>query len=305
MSILRLEEPREASRWCAARRAEGRSLGFVPTMGALHEGHLSLVSRALAENELACVSIFVNPLQFDEAGDLAAYPRDFAADTRLLEGVGCGMAFTGTLAQFFESELLPGGGFPPDRLLDPGPSARGLEGACRSGHFEGVATIVDRLFEVVAPDRAYFGQKDFQQSLVISDLARRRGGPEVIVCSTSRERSGLARSSRNELLSAGDRARAACLSRSLARAASLWRGGEHDPARLEAAMRAELEDEPLEIEYAAVRDPRRWSAETPSAPIQEAVALVAARLGEVRLIDNHLLAEPGPAPHSLGGERKR
>ena len=301
MSLIRFQDPREAARWCATLRAEGRSLGFVPTMGALHDGHLSLVRRALAENDVACVSIFVNPLQFGEVRDLLAYPRDFAEDTRLLEELGCQMAFTGTLAQFFSGELLPDGAFPPERLLDPGPSARGLEGAFREGHFEGVATIVDRLFELVAPDRTYFGQKDFQQCLVIGDLARARGGPEVVVCPTSREPTGLARSSRNERLPAAGRARAACLSRALARAASRWREGERDPLRLEGVMRAELEGEELELEYAAVRDPGRWTEATPEGPLEEAVGLVAARLGEVRLIDNHLLFEPGP--FASGAER--
>jgi pantoate--beta-alanine ligase len=294
MSIAILESPAEARRWCEHARAGGASLGFVPTMGALHVGHLSLVERALAENDLACVSVFVNPLQFDEDGDLENYPRDWLGDARRLDAIGCSMVFTGSLAQFFEGELDASGDLPPERLVDPGPGARGLEGACRSGHFDGVATIVDRLFDVVVPSRAYFGQKDFQQSLVISDLARRRGTPEVVVCPISREASGLARSSRNERLDGPTRERAACLARALSAAALAWQAGERDVARLERDLGAALDLPGVELEYAAVRDSRAWTAEPPDGAPREAVALVAARFGEVRLIDNHLLSEAPP-----------
>jgi len=231
--LCSLDSPALAREWCRARRAEGLSLGFVPTMGFLHEGHLSLVSRALAENDLCAVSIFVNPLQFDEGADLEAYPRDWEGDTSLLREAGADLVFTGTLAQFFEGELDAQGNLPGERLLDPGPGAHGLEGACRSGHFEGVATIVDRLFEVVGPDRAYFGQKDLQQTLVVRDLAARRGSPEVVVCPTSREPSGLARSSRNARLGPEELQRATCISRALFAASRAWLDGEPTVAALE------------------------------------------------------------------------
>ncbi len=292
--LQRLTSPAAARCWCAARRAEGRSLGFVPTMGYLHEGHLSLVRRALAENDLCAVSVFVNPLQFDEAADLENYPRDWEGDTRLLEEAGAQMVFTGTLEQFFEGELDPSGALPRERLVDPGPGAAGLEGSCRAGHFDGVATIVDRLFEVVAPDRAYFGRKDLQQTLVVRAVAERRGGPEIVVCDTSREPSGLARSSRNARLTDEERARAACLSRALARAAAAWRAGEASPAALEATLGAALAVPGVELEYAAVRDLAGWTAERPAVPLREPVALVAARIGPVRLIDNHPLDGPFP-----------
>ena len=298
MKIERLPDPQRAAEWCEARRAAGASLGFVPTMGALHAGHLSLVSRALEENELACVSVFVNPLQFDEASDLTNYPRDLDGDAEQLERVGCQMVFTGTLAQFFPGELRDDGTLPEERLLDPGPSALGLEGACRSGHFEGVATIVDRLFEVVRPDAAYFGQKDFQQSLVVSDLAVRRGGPRVVVCPISREPSGLARSSRNERLSPKERVLAACLSGALAATVRVWREGERDAGQLEALLHATLEQPGVLVEYATLRERHRWSASPPSGDLEQAVALVAARIGAVRLIDNHLLDEEWPLPAS-------
>lgn len=296
MSLLRLDTPAEARAWCAARRAEGRTIGFVATMGYLHEGHVSLVRRALAENDLCVVSVFVNPLQFGEAADLDNYPRDPERDARLLDAAGAQLVFTGTLAQFFPDELLGDGSFPPEHLKDPGPGAVGMEGEFRGGHFDGVATIVDRLFDVTGPARAYFGQKDLQQTLVAQHVAAARGGPEIVVCPISRESSGLARSSRNARLSEDEFEQAACLSRGLARAASLWQAGEREPAALEAALARALEEAGVEPEYAAVRDLAAWTSGPPGAPLSQPVALVAARVGPVRLIDNHVLDEAPPGP---------
>lgn len=292
-----LPDPEAARRWCRETRRAGRSLGFVPTMGALHEGHLSLVRRALAENDRVCVSIFVNPLQFDDPADLARYPRDLAGDARLLGAAGCHMTFTGTLEQFFPGQLDATGRLDPAQAVDPGPFAEGLEGELRPGHFAGVATIVARLFELVAPERAYFGRKDLQQCLVVEDLVRRRGGPRIVVCPTQREPSGLARSSRNELLGPEARARAARLFAALRVGEELWAGGLRDPALLRAGMLAALEGAGLELEYLELRDPTRWSAAAPTGPLERAVALVAARLGGVRLIDNHPL---GGDPEGTG-----
>ncbi|MCL4152873.1 UNVERIFIED_CONTAM: hypothetical protein GTU68_042388 [Idotea baltica] len=278
----------DARDWCASQRAAGKTIGFVPTMGALHAGHLSLVRQALAENDVVCVSVFVNPLQFDEAADLAAYPRDWEGDVQLLESVGCAMVFT----------LDDAGQFPATQLEDPGPGALGLEGATRTGHFEGVATIVKRLFEVVEPTRAYFGQKDFQQTLVVRHLVQRSGGPEVVVCPIARETSGLARSSRNERLSAEERDGAVFLSGALARCAEAWQAGERDAAVLEALLQDSIQSAGRAFDYAAVRDPSAWTVERPSGPLTAAVAVVAARVGPVRLLDNHLLAEPFPEPEA-------
>jgi pantoate--beta-alanine ligase len=285
-SVLeRCADPAAARRWCAAQRAAGARIGFVPTMGALHEGHLSLVRRALAENERACVSVFVNPLQFDDARDYDRYPRDLEADARLLASVGCSMLFTGTLAQFFPERA----GDASVPLRAPGPAAEGLEGAFRPGHFAGVATICARLFELVRPARAYFGAKDFQQCLVVQHLARTLGFPEIVVCPTAREADGLARSSRNQLLTPAQRAQAPALARALFAARAAWREGEREPARLEALLAAELVRAGIQVEYAEVRDPARFS-ERPRAPLVRARALIAARLGRVRLIDNLDLA---------------
>jgi len=290
--IVRLDDPRAAAEWCATERAARRTLGFVPTMGALHAGHVSLVRRALEENDVVCVSVFVNPLQFDEAQDFDHYPRDLGRDVELLDEAGCSMVFTGTLAQFFPAELDAAGRLRPEHWIEPGAAARGLEGACRSGHFEGVATIVDRLFEVVAPTRAYFGQKDYQQALVVGELARARGGPEVCVCAIAREAHGLARSSRNERLSADHRERAGVIHRALLAADELWRRGERDADVLANELRTVLNTEPqLELEYAELRDPQAWTAEAPHERLDQAVALIAGRFGPVRLIDNRVLGE--------------
>ena len=279
--ITTFSDPCAAAHWCATMHEQGNGLGFVPTMGALHEGHLGLVRRAAAENDGVCVSIFVNPLQFDEARDFERYPRDFERDARLLAEAGAQMAFTGTLEGFF-----PGG---KPALEAPGPCAEGLEGALRPGHFAGVATIVRRLFELVRPARAYFGQKDFQQTLVVRDLARRLGFPPVTVCPTAREPDGLARSSRNVFLAPAERAQAAAIPRALEALAQRWRAGERAPAELSRALREALARPEFALDYATVRDPERWSADEPRQPLERAVALVALRLGSVRLIDNRAL----------------
>ena len=290
--IARFDDPSAAAEWCATQRAAGRTLGFVPTMGALHAGHVSLVRRALEENDVVCVSVFVNPLQFDEAQDFDHYPRDFGRDVELLDEVGCSMVFTGTLAHFFPVELDAEGRLKPEHWVEPGAAAAGLEGACRSGHFEGVATIVDRLFDVVGPTRAYFGQKDYQQALVVGELARARGNPEVRVCAIAREAHGLARSSRNERLSADSRERAGVIHRALLAADELWRRGERNADVLANELRTVLNTEPqLELEYAELRDPQAWTAEAPHERLDQAVALIAGRFGPVRLIDNRVLGE--------------
>ncbi len=292
--VLRLENPEAAAAWCKEVREKGESLGFVPTMGALHEGHLSLVRRAREENDRVCVSVFVNPLQFNDPRDYERYPRDFRADAALLAEHGCDMVFTGTLAQFFPGSR---GELERIELLTPGPAAVSLEGDVRPGHFQGVATIVGRLFELVEPDRAYFGLKDFQQCLVVKHLAASMEGPEVIACETLREPSGLARSSRNELLSEGQRREAVVIHRALQEARDAWRREQvRDPAELARRLRAVLEDSPLEVEYAEVRDPDHWTADVPPGPLERAVALVAGQLGGVRLIDNMRLDDPIAEP---------
>ena len=285
MSLERCPEPAAAARWCAARRTQGATLGFVPTMGALHEGHLTLVERARRECDAVVVSVFVNPLQFNDPRDYERYPRDLEGDARLLAGAGAALLFSGTLAQFFP-EAGPDGRVP---LRTPGPSAQGLEGEFRPGHFAGVATICARLFELVRPARAYFGAKDFQQCRVVTELAAELGFPEVVVCPTSRDKDGLARSSRNQLLTSDDRREALALSRALFAARAAFQAGERRAAALEQLLARELARGRVEVEYAVVRDPARLS-ELPREPLGAARALIAARVGRVRLIDNLDLA---------------
>ena len=304
VEIARCAHPAAARAWLAEHRGE-RSVGFVPTMGALHEGHLELVRRARRENDLVVVSIFVNPLQFDDPRDLERYPRDLERDAALLASAGGDLVFTG--------ELVGAEGFFPEHAAaaevperDPGPGAEGLEGALRPGHFAGVATIVARLFDVVGPTRAYFGQKDFQQTRVVLGLG---AGCEVVVCPIAREAHGLARSSRNELLGADVRAEADVLVHTLEWAAWLYRAGLRDPAALGRGMAAYLHDhapEGFELEYAEVRDPNQWTAGVPERLGDAAVALLAVRVpgthgGAVRLIDNLLLHEVAARePHAVG-----
>jgi len=292
MSLVRYESVSPAAEWCAAQRELGKTIGFVPTMGALHEGHLGLVERSVASCDVTVVSVFVNPLQFDDPGDLERYPRDLDADARLLEGIGCDLVFTGTLPQFFPDAIDEMGSLEPGTLRSPGPCAEGLEGDSRAGHFIGVATIVHRLFEVVVPTRAFFGRKDYQQALVVQEVARRLGGPEIEVCPTSREEEGLAQSSRNQRLSESEREVALILSQALASCDAKWRSGVRDPDTLQATLAAPFEGASgVRLDYAAVRDLAKWTAEDPIGRLDSCVALVAARVGPVRLIDNLILGE--------------
>ncbi len=280
--ILDLPNPQRAAQWCIAQRAAGRTLGFVPTMGALHEGHLSLVRHAVSRNDATCASIFVNPLQFNDTGDFERYPRDHAFDKQLLQDEGCDMVFTGTLTQFFPNAS----NFKDIKTLDPGKFAQGLEGDYRPRHFAGVCTIVERLFKTVGYCTAYFGEKDFQQTLVVKDLARTMGYPGINIRPTIREQDGLALSSRNVLLTAQDRTRAVCLYNALMAAKKSWRQGERDAERLRSVMREILVEADVKIDYADVRDPEHWQTHSPNGKMERARALIAVHLGKVRLIDN-------------------
>ena len=291
--ITRLPSPRDAAEWCHRVRRRGLSIGYVPTMGALHEGHLALIGKALGDNDICCVSIFVNPLQFNDPRDLAKYPVDLERDCRLLDKAGCNMVYTGSLRQFFPEN--PNTGTIP--LLDPGDAAAGLEGEWRPGHLAGVATIVDRLFRTAGDCSAYFGEKDFQQTLVVGYLAKKLARENikinVIVHPTVREPSGLAISSRNQYLSPRHKTIAPKLHVALCAARDAWKNGLRDPAGLEKTMRRIVRQYPeIRLEYAAIRDEANWSRQAPSGRIGSPRALIAARLGEVRLIDTLLLEAP-------------
>jgi len=264
-----------------ARRA-GRRLGFVPTMGALHEGHLSLVRAAKAECDCAVVSIFVNPSQFGPNEDFSKYPRTLEADLDLLAGVGAEFVF----APGNEEIYRPG----HDTWVEVGAVAAPLEGACRPGHFRGVATVVLKLLNIVQPDVAYFGQKDYQQALVVQRMAADLDLPSAIrVCPIVREPDGLALSSRNRYLSPAARQRATVLWKSLQQAGALVASGERDAARIVARMREVLHTaEDARIDYAVLVDPETLApVEALDRPV---LAALAVRIENTRLIDNAILA---------------
>jgi pantoate--beta-alanine ligase len=269
---------REASRrW----RRDGKSIGLVPTMGALHAGHMSLVAAARAENDVVVVSVFVNPLQFGLNEDLDRYPRDWDRDRELLEEAEVNVVYKPSVEEMY----------PPDsstRVHVTGLTDT-LEGAARPGHFEGVATVVTKLFAAVQPDRAYFGQKDAQQVAVVQRLARDLDlGVEIRVVPTVREPDGLALSSRNVYLGAEERNAALTISAALREAAEAYKSGERDPMKLRTRIAARLALEPLvEPEYVDLVD---------AATFQKpgTLAVVAARVGKTRLIDNHDLTKPLP-----------
>ncbi len=267
-------------------RGEGKTIGFVPTMGALHEGHLSLMRRAKSDCDLVVVSIFVNPLQFGPNEDFARYPRDLNRDLQLTSNVGVEALFAPEV-----EELFP----PGHQTVVDVPELSGLlEGARRPGHFRGVATVVTKLLNIVQPDRAYFGQKDYQQLLVIERLARDLHLQTTIaMVPTVREPDGLALSSRNAYLSPEERAAAGVLSRALQRAEALVADGERDAGRVQREVEALIQAEPLaSLDYVALANPETLQ---PAASLAEGVTLVAvaARFGATRLIDNTLVAPEG------------
>ncbi|MBM4033535.1 MAG: pantoate--beta-alanine ligase [Planctomycetes bacterium] len=266
----------------APHRAAGASIGFVPTMGALHEGHLSLVRRAKAECGIAVVSIFVNPAQFGPKEDLARYPRDLAGDSRLCESVGVDALFAPDASEIYPEGFCTW-------VSQDDDTARRLEGECRPGHFRGVLTVCLKLFNVVQPHRAYFGQKDYQQALMVRRMARQLGLPmEVVISPTVREPDGLAMSSRNRYLDPAARRQAACLASALERARGAVAAGERDAALLADLIRSEiLAGGPCEIDYIAIADPDTLApVDTLRGPT---VALLAVRIAGTRLIDNMML----------------
>ena len=264
-----------------------RPLGIVPTMGALHRGHLTLVQRALAENRSVVVSIFVNPTQFGPKEDLQSYPRDLSRDLAVLEGLGVDMAFVPSADEMYPAAS--------DSWVSVDGISLRLEGEHRPGHFRGVATVVAKLFNIFRPDRAYFGRKDAQQLAVVRRMAADLNtGVDIVAVPTVRDADGLAISSRNASLTPDQRRAAPALYRGLTRAETLWRDGERDPAVLRSTVRHVLEAEPLvdSIDYVSVADPD--SMEEISTVDGPALILATIRMGATRLIDNVALGGPGP-----------
>ena len=272
----------------AALNAAPRPIGFVPTMGALHAGHAALIRAARAECATVIVSIYVNPKQFTAAADLAAYPRTLDADATLAEAHGADLLFHPSDAEIY----------PPDEVVppvDPGPLALRLEGAARPGHFAGVATVVSRLFDLVQPDRAYFGEKDAQQLRVVEWItARRTSAPRISIrrVPTVRDTDGLALSSRNARLSPAGRTAAAAIPRALNAARDVLAPGTSTVAQVRAAALHLLSQQPeLTLEYLDLADPLTLEALPESATVNEALLTIAVAVDDVRLLDERLLGE--------------
>jgi pantoate--beta-alanine ligase len=272
----------------AKRREIRGSLGFVPTMGFLHEGHLSLVRRARKENDHVAVSIFVNPIQFLPTEDLQAYPRNEERDLALLEKTGTDLIFLPTVSAMYPEGTCT--------FVEVDSLSQVLEGAFRPGHFRGVATVVIKLFNLVEPTRAYFGQKDAQQTLVIKKMvADLNMNLEVVVCPTIREANGLAMSSRNVYLSPEQRRSALVISQALFAARDRWAAGERDGETLRNFMRNMIARIPgIQIDYVSLADPENLTELERAG--ESALALLAVRIGGVRLIDNMMMGKSSSFP---------
>ncbi|MDR1455902.1 MAG: pantoate--beta-alanine ligase [Tannerella sp.] len=273
--VRKIQELREA---LARERLAGKRIGFVPTMGALHGGHISLVERCRAANDVCVVSIFVNPTQFNDRRDLAAYPRTLEKDSEWLDAAGCDYLFVPS-----EEEMYPE---PDTRVFELGTVARGMEGAFRPGHFNGVAQIVSKLFRAVEPDSACFGEKDFQQVAVVREMVRQLGLPvQIVACPILREPDGLAMSSRNVRLTAGQRRMAPLIAATLKESRTFAAGKSVREVR--ERVTDSLNRPPLlRVEYFEIVDGttllpiRQWNESA------EPVGCIAVYCGEVRLIDN-------------------
>jgi pantoate--beta-alanine ligase len=277
-----IEEVREYTRHIRAGR---KSLGLVPTMGALHEGHLNLVRRARSDCDAVVASIFLNPTQFGPHEDLSRYPRDLQRDAGLLAAHGVDAVFAPRALEMYPD------GF--ESFVDPGPVASLLEGAARPGHFRGVATVVLKLFNVLCPDVAYFGQKDFQQAVIIHRVVRDLNlDLRLVVCPIVRDRDGLAMSSRNGYLRTLDREAALVLHRSLQHAGELYESGETDARRIGHEIQKVCASESrIQLDYAVIVEPVHLQAV--DRVTTGSVALVAARVGPTRLIDNLIFGSAG------------
>lgn len=261
-------------------RAEGLTVGLVPTMGYLHEGHKSLIDRAVAENDRVVVSVFVNPMQFGPSEDLESYPRDMDRDAALCEKAGASLIFHPDPSEMYHEDF--------SSFVDMNTLTGGLCGKTRPIHFRGVCTVVAKLFNIVTPDRAYFGQKDAQQLAVIrhmvSDLSF---GIEIVGCPIIREEDGLAKSSRNTYLSEQERQAALVLSKSLALGKQALEAGEKDAAKVRSVILDNLEKEPLaKVDYVEVVD---WNTLEPVSQVEGSVLVaIAVYIGKTRLIDNFI-----------------
>ncbi len=268
----------DTKRFVRDAKDKGLSVGFVPTMGALHKGHLSLMEKAKAENDILAVSVFVNPLQFNNPEDLEKYPRDFEKDRKLLEETGCDLLFYPDAEEMYPE--------PVSTQYDFGDLEKVMEGPMRPGHFNGVAIVVKKLFEIIEPDRAYFGEKDFQQLAIIQKLVKMENLPVTIVpCPIVREGDGLAMSSRNERLTAGQRQMAPFIHQTLKEAVKKSRFMTPDEIRF--FVKNRFKDQPeFKLEYFELSDDKELQPVSTWNDASGIIGFVACWLGNVRLIDN-------------------
>ncbi|MFV0377159.1 MAG: pantoate--beta-alanine ligase [Mangrovibacterium sp.] len=279
--MLVIKEIKDLQALISNQRTEGKRIGFVPTMGALHEGHISLVDEAGRQTDFVVVSIFVNPTQFNDANDLAKYPKTLEADTKMLAKTACQVIFAPEVATMYPK--------PDTRQFSFGRLEQVMEGQFRPGHFNGVAQIVSKLFDVVKPDKAFFGQKDFQQLVIVKAMVKQLNLPvEIVPCPIIREASGLARSSRNERLSPEQRSHAAVIYQTLLEAKN--NAGKVSVEGMKRQVTEQINANPyLKIEYVDVVDDielkqiKNWDE-----PVNK-VLCIAVFCGEVRLIDNLLI----------------
>ncbi len=262
-------------------RKEGKKLGFVPTMGALHKGHLELVKQAVRENDVVVCSIFVNPIQFNNPRDLAKYPRAFESDVALLKEVGCEVIFYPTVDEMYPE--------PVKKVYEFGKLDKVMEGMFRQGHFNGVAVVVKKLFDIVMPHRAYFGEKDYQQLAIIKALVIMENlDVDIVPCATVREVDGLAMSSRNVRLVPEQRRRASLIYETLLKARNMYPVSSVGNIKKEVVN--SIDKEPfMELEYFEISDTVTLEPITDKKPDKAVVACIAVYMGDVRLIDNMIL----------------
>ena len=276
--MLILRKISETQHQLGAFRSKKMTVGLVPTMGALHSGHLSLIKACSAENDITVVSIFVNPAQFNDSQDFERYPRDFDNDISILRNQECDLVFAPA-----DEEMYPE---PDTRVFQFGTIDKEMEGKHRPGHFNGVAQVVSRLFEIIEPDKAYFGQKDFQQLTIIKELVRQFNCPiDIVSCPIIREPDGLAMSSRNQLLNKEQRFAASKINKSLEKAVSL--SGSMEIESLKKRVIGEIDSDPLlETEYFEIVDEETLEPVSGWSDNAKNIGCIAVHIGEVRLIDN-------------------
>ncbi|MCR5784622.1 MAG: pantoate--beta-alanine ligase [Eubacterium sp.] len=281
MSLTIAKTPGEVKAVIREWKKEGLSIGLVPTMGYLHEGHGSLIKKAVSENDRVMVSVFVNPIQFGPNEDLESYPRDFEADVKLIESLGADLVFHPEPSDMYEKDF--------STTISVSGVSENLCGARRPGHFNGVCTVVTKLFNLSEADRAYFGQKDAQQLAVVKRMVRDlNANIEIVGCPIIREEDGLAKSSRNTYLSADERKAAVVLSKALKAGKEMIESGEKDASKVKAKISSVIDAEPLaKTDYVEICD---WNLIEPVDIINNSVLVaIAVYIGKTRLIDNFII----------------